>query len=129
MDWGLIWCQTEHLDEAACVFRSVFFRTLMWIGSCVSECAYVVYVFPSEGPRLSHRCQTERKKAGARAGFARWKNRSVQVVTKRKDSRDVISRTYVSSAFCTIVSKQTKTGTRTIHPSFITASARADVWP
>lgn len=30
------------------VFLGLFFRTRMWIGSCESECAYVVYAFPSE---------------------------------------------------------------------------------
>lgn len=49
----------------------------------------------SEGPGLSHRCQTEEGKK--RAGSARWKNRPAQVVTKRKDRRDVISHMHMSA--------------------------------
>lgn len=56
-----------------------------------------VYVFPgashvqrAAAPESPLPDRTER------AGFARWKNRFAQVVTKRKDRRDVISHTYVS---------------------------------
>lgn len=69
-----------------------FFRTRMWIGSCVSYVLMLFTCIPArascgKGPDLSHHCQTEQKKAGPRAGFPRWKNRSVQVVTKRKEGR------------------------------------------
>lgn len=47
MDWGLIWCQTEHLEEAACVFSFVCAHTHVDWMVCVL-CAYGVYAFPGE---------------------------------------------------------------------------------
>lgn len=47
MDWGLIWCQTEHLEEAACVCSFVCSHTYVEWMACVL-CASGVYVFPGE---------------------------------------------------------------------------------
>lgn len=63
MEWDLIWCQTEHLDEAAYMD---FARVC--VCACIGPCttAYGVYVHPGESlckeePGLSHRCWTEWK--------------------------------------------------------------------
>lgn len=64
MEWDLIWCQTECLDEAAYMdLPCVCVCVCTSIGSCTT--AYGVYVHPGESlckePGLSHSCWTEWK--------------------------------------------------------------------
>ena len=102
MEWDLIWCQTKHLDEAACMDLALVYLCVRALDSAPQLMVFMCVLVRAHTQSQVWVTVTGRNgKTGRWAGFKDGARKSVRVVTNQKDGCDVTSHPYAIAAFRT----------------------------